>query len=355
MGERELDLVRLHRVAVDGDAGGVRSAVRHLDDHGLEHRAELRLQLGVLQIESDDTTHGQFPFRVDGGNLNSPRRHFQLSGTFFSPWELQRLCAYCRPTGSTTPGGQPGSVGGEASIRSGSGAPPGMSPLRPMVSSTIRRRSPSSLQATRTRSPAPRPKASSKLARMSQTVTSCPTLRGDQLPHGRGVDGGEQAEGVAVIGFGITLGIAAAVLRPFMPVEEATAAGHGGFEGLLGVAGDRRSGGRSPQSPSEEARRSAGADAAIDVGAGLRPQSVSVKFEASKRAFVWARHSGLRGLPSQKAGCQLIASTYSGLALALSGGAGSGLLASACLCGFHLAAAGLHPALGRVAPGISIR
>jgi hypothetical protein len=57
VGERELDLILLHRIAIDGDAGRVGAAVRHLDQHRLEHRPELRLQLRVLEIETDDSTH----------------------------------------------------------------------------------------------------------------------------------------------------------------------------------------------------------------------------------------------------------------------------------------------------------
>jgi len=61
MGERELGLALLHRIAVDGDPGGVRSAVGHFDNHGFEHGTQLRLQLGILEIKSDDTAHGSSP------------------------------------------------------------------------------------------------------------------------------------------------------------------------------------------------------------------------------------------------------------------------------------------------------
>ncbi len=61
VGERELGLVLLHRIAIDRHPGRVGPAVGHLDEHRLEHRAELGAQLGVLEIETDDAAHGGRP------------------------------------------------------------------------------------------------------------------------------------------------------------------------------------------------------------------------------------------------------------------------------------------------------
>ena len=62
MGEREFDLALLHRIAIDGDAGRIGPAIGHLDEHRLEHLAELGLQFLVLEIKSDNSAHGVMAF-----------------------------------------------------------------------------------------------------------------------------------------------------------------------------------------------------------------------------------------------------------------------------------------------------
>ena len=65
-GEIRLRACRLHgdlrqagrRRPVDREAGRVRPPIRHGDEHVGEQRAELRLQGGVLQEQSDDAAHG---------------------------------------------------------------------------------------------------------------------------------------------------------------------------------------------------------------------------------------------------------------------------------------------------------
>src|SRR3569623_2900907 len=114
------------------------------------------------------------PFRPDpsGGGLRADegfgfRFHHDL-------WHLAER--YCRPTGSTMPPLQPGSVLEEAAINSPIPPVPMTSPRMPMVISVIRRRLPSWSQAMRTRSPAPLPYAVSKALRMAVLSRRLPLL-----------------------------------------------------------------------------------------------------------------------------------------------------------------------------------
>jgi hypothetical protein len=47
-----------HRAVIDGDAGAVRPALGHADQHGFQMAAERGLQGRVLQEQTDDAAHG---------------------------------------------------------------------------------------------------------------------------------------------------------------------------------------------------------------------------------------------------------------------------------------------------------
>jgi hypothetical protein len=55
--ERELAPAARHRVTVDGDAGRIRAAARHLDEHRGEMLPESLLDLRRLREQADDPTH----------------------------------------------------------------------------------------------------------------------------------------------------------------------------------------------------------------------------------------------------------------------------------------------------------
>ena len=56
--ERQLAGALRHRIAVDGDAGAVGTAIAHLDQHLAEVDAQPVLELGRLAVETDDPAHG---------------------------------------------------------------------------------------------------------------------------------------------------------------------------------------------------------------------------------------------------------------------------------------------------------
>lgn len=101
--------------------------------------------------------------------------------------------------------------------------------------------SPSSLQDTRTRLPAPAPKASSKAARIS-AVTRRPDLRRKTSATGEALTSFQQAEQVPEVGFG-TGRIAASVLGPFMALQQRFRTWHQGVE--IGLGGEAEGDGRN--------------------------------------------------------------------------------------------------------------
>ncbi len=58
-GQRELGLISINWIAVDGETGRVRSTVSHLNQHGRKKHAEAWLKLYVLQIKTYNTAHGR--------------------------------------------------------------------------------------------------------------------------------------------------------------------------------------------------------------------------------------------------------------------------------------------------------
>ncbi|MCY1547936.1 hypothetical protein D9M68_840200 [compost metagenome] len=58
----QLDPAVGHFIAVDGEAGAVRTTVGHGFEHRLEQFAELAFQLGLLQVKTYDSAHGVSPW-----------------------------------------------------------------------------------------------------------------------------------------------------------------------------------------------------------------------------------------------------------------------------------------------------
>ncbi len=136
---------------------------------------------------------------------------------------------------------QPPSVGEAASSRRPRLGAPSNEPKSPRVSSVMMRREPSCLQATRTRWPAPLPKAWSKARADLVLREMLADALGEEVAHAGGVEGGEQQDGGAEIGGGIAAE-AGAVLGPLVPIELRAGAGHhfGEHGGGRGIELDRR-------------------------------------------------------------------------------------------------------------------
>ena len=46
-----------NRIAIEGDAGTVRAAITHLNEHGRQQLAQLRIEVVVLQVNANDSAH----------------------------------------------------------------------------------------------------------------------------------------------------------------------------------------------------------------------------------------------------------------------------------------------------------